>query len=74
MDKLEPCGVETAKEFEAPLLVGCSGNATVGGMLKDVGARRVVYGEHMGDSVVRDVLRMGDSSVTTLPRERTAYA
>ncbi len=66
--------VETAKAFEAPLLVGCSGNAVVGGMLKDVGASRVLYGEHMGDSVVGSALRMGDPSVTTLPRKRMAYA
>ncbi len=66
--------VETAKAFEAPLLVGCSGNAAVGGMLKNVGATRMVYGEHMGDSVVGSALRIGDPSVTTLPRKKMAYA
>lgn len=49
--------IETAKAFEAPFLASCSGDATVDGMLKDVGAKRVLYGEYAGDSDIGGTLR-----------------
>ena len=61
--------VEVAKAFEAPILSGCAANASVDSLLKDVGSKRVMYGEPIGGNAVRGTLRMGDPDKTMKPRK-----